>query len=61
MTRRELILATVRDLVVDLLHYDRREDEDLPVDAIEEAIANGEVMVDEILEEFCSQLRKKLT
>jgi len=50
--RRDHIVATVSDLVGSLLYYDRKEDEDLPRGAIEEAIAAGEVTIDEIVDLF---------
>lgn len=31
-----------------LLYYDRKEDEDLPLEAIESAIANGEISISKI-------------
>ena len=43
------ILAVASDIPTMLLYYDRKEDSDVPVGAIEEAIAAGEVTVDEIL------------
>lgn len=52
MTRKEYILATVSDLVSDLMYYDRKEDEELPRGAIEEAIANYDITLDEIVEKF---------
>ncbi len=52
MTRRDVIMATVSDLVGELLFYGRKEDEDLPQGEIEAAIEAGEVSVDEIVEEF---------
>lgn len=59
-TRRELILATVRDFVSDFLYYDRKEDECLPRNAIEEAIEAGEITVNEIVKEFKDELKKYL-
>ena len=49
---RDKILATVRDLVGDFLYYDRKEDEDLPVDAIQNAIKSGVITVDDIVDSF---------
>lgn len=60
MTRKQNILLTVNDLVGRLMYYDRKEDDELPVDAIEQAVANGEISVDEIIEEFSTELRKCL-
>ena len=56
MNRRETILATAKNTMKDFLHYDRREDEDLPCGAIEEALQDGIVTVDEILEIFRAAL-----
>ena len=49
---KESILATVDDLVINFMYYDRKEDEDLPVGAIEGAIVTGGVTVDEIVAKF---------
>lgn len=51
-TRRRHILDKASDLAADFMYYDRKEDEDLPRGAIEEAIAAGEITVDEIVAEF---------
>lgn len=58
MERKELILTTVDDLVADFLYYDRKEDEELPRNSIEEAIANKEITVREIIQRFEQELRK---
>lgn len=55
-SRREIIFAAVTDLVSDFLYYDRKEDEDLPRDAIEEALEKGEITVEEILDHFAAEL-----
>jgi len=59
-TRRNTIAAVVEDLVSNFLYYDRKEDEDLPRGAIEEAISAGEVSVEEIVELFEYALRRGL-
>lgn len=51
-TRRQHILDVVSDLVVNVLYYDRKEDEDLPVGAIEAAVEAGEITVAEIIGHF---------
>ena len=56
--RKDYIMANVDQFVIDFLYYDRSEDEDLPLDAIEEAIKAGETSVDEIAERFRSELEK---
>ncbi len=53
----ELIKGYVRDLVGSFMYYDRKEDEDLPVGYINEAVKSKEITIDEIVEEF----RKSLT
>lgn len=57
MTNAEYIKAVISDLVLDFMVYDRDEDENLPRFAIEDAIASGEITVDEMVDEF----RKHLT
>ena len=51
-TRKENILCTVKDLASNFMYYDRKEDEDLPRGAIEEAIKNNEITTDEIINAF---------
>ena len=60
MTRKEMILATVSDLVTDFLYYDRKGDSCLPVDSIEEAIASAEITADEIVDAFLAHLQASL-
>ena len=57
---RDTILLTVSDLVSNFLHYDREEDEDLPRDDIEKAIAKGEITIAEIVAEFEKELKLNL-
>lgn len=54
--RRELIEATVSDLVKDLLHYDRKDDGELPRGAVEAAIQAGEITAGEISNLFGREL-----
>ena len=56
-TRREHIIDCICDVVKDLVYYDRKEDESLPCDSIEDAIDAGEITVEEMVEEF----RRNLT
>ncbi len=46
---KEIILGTVKDLVINFLYYDRKEDEDLARGDIEKAIENKDITVDEIV------------
>jgi len=60
-TRRDYILGLMEDTVADLLYYDRKEDDTLPRGAIEEAIAKGEVTVEEIARHFERHLREGIS
>lgn len=53
-------LACIEDGVSDLLYYDRKEDEDLPRDAIEGLVAEGILSVDEMVDHFRKHLIKGL-
>ena len=57
---KEIILNTVVDLVDSFLYYDRQDDEDLPLDAIQNAITNKEISVDEITTYFRAMLIERL-
>lgn len=55
--RRQHIMDTVSDLVANFMYYDRKEDSDLPLGAIEEAVAGGQITLDEIVAHFRSVLQ----
>lgn len=55
--RRETLQNTIDDHVSNLLYYDRKEDEDLPMGTIEEMVEKKEVTVDEMIEWFAVPLR----
>lgn len=55
--QRESILDTIDDLVAKFLYYDRKEDEELPVGAIEAAVRDGVITWDEIGERFRTHLQ----
>ena len=57
---KEIILNTVVDLVDSFLYYDRQDDEDLPLDAIKNAITNEEISIDEITAYFRVMLIERL-
>lgn len=46
------IVDSVDDLISDFLYYDRKEDEELPVNAIEESIKRGDITIKEIVAKF---------
>lgn len=48
MRNKELIEATLDDLITSFLYYDRKEDEELPLYAIENSIKNGEITIKDI-------------
>lgn len=56
--RHQTIMVTVDDLARAFLYYDRKEDESLPCGAVQDAIAAGEVTVDEIVERFREHLNR---
>lgn len=58
---RDAILGRAEDTMSNFLYYDRKGDDLIKVDMIEEAIANGVVTVDEILEVFRTQLTQDNT
>jgi len=55
---KQKILDTVCDLVSDFMFYDRKEDDDLPRGAIEQAVHDGEITYEEIIDKFKEQLLK---
>lgn len=59
-SRRHTIENVIEDAVSDLLYYDRKEDEELPRGAIEEAIAAGEITIEQMVELFSTSLRAGL-
>lgn len=60
-TPRDKILGYMEDMISDFLYYDRKEDEDMPRDYIEDAIKRGDLTIEEIVAEFDKQLRKGLS
>jgi len=58
--KKQIIIDTVTDMVTDLLYYHRKEDEDLPVGAIEQAVEDGTITIDEILQILEKELRQNL-
>ena len=60
MSDAGIILDTVGDLVVAFLHDDRKEDEELPLGAIQNAVKKGEISIDDITLFFKGRLIKAL-
>lgn len=57
---KKRILGYVNDLVTDFLYYNRKEDEDLPLGVIEEAVSHGDITIKEMANEFERALKEKL-
>jgi hypothetical protein len=53
---KQTILDTISDLCSDFLYYDRKEDEDLSMEQLNEAVKSGEITVDEMVAEFRKNL-----
>ena len=58
MNKKKLILGTVDDLVGDFLYYGRKEDEELGVGEIENAIKEGIITPEEIAMQFLKSLKE---
>lgn len=50
------ILDIVTDLVSDFLFYDRKEDEECALGAIEKCVADGVLTIEDLVEQFEAQL-----
>ena len=48
----QYVLDSVSDLVANFLYYDRKGDDTLKVGMIEQLIADGELSVEQIVDEF---------
>ena len=60
MMSKKLVLDTLSDSITGLLYYDRKEDEYLPLGAIEGCIVAGEITVEEMVDHFDKVLRNAL-
>lgn len=54
------ILGLVDDAVSDLLYYDRKNDEEISSDAIDKAVRDGVISIDEMVQKFRDCLVKGL-
>lgn len=55
---KAIVLGKVEDAITDFMYYDRKEDEELSVAGLAEAIDTGLVSLEEIGEEFMFHLCK---
>jgi hypothetical protein len=58
--KKNLIIGSIEDLVSDFLYYDRKEDEQMDQDFIPNAVRDGIITVDEMVEEFKAHLISSL-
>jgi len=59
--KREIIFATIENLISDFLYYERKEDDSLGIDDIEVAIREKVITVEEIIECFTEHLEHNLS
>jgi len=59
-TSKEKLANTISDMVSNLLYYDRREDEDLTLDEMNNLINSHEVDVNWIVAQFEKELERAL-
>jgi dTDP-4-amino-4,6-dideoxygalactose transaminase len=57
---KQTIINAIDDTVSSFLYYDRKEDEELPRGAIEEAIKSGEITYGEIIDRFKQKIYEGL-
>lgn len=56
--KKELILGTIKDIVSQFLYYDRKEDTELSIEDLKQAIKNNDISIDEIVDTFKKELNK---
>lgn len=49
---KEIILNTIEDLVGEFVFYGRKEDEQLSIEQLNEAVSSGVITVDEMVNKF---------
>ena len=57
---KQKILDCICDLTSDFLYYDRKEDEDLAVGDIENAVREGEICIDDMVNKFREKLEEHI-
>ena len=58
--KRQVIIDATSDMMACFFYYDRKEDEELPIGALEEAILDGVITVDELVEKVRKGLEKSV-
>jgi hypothetical protein len=59
-TVKTLVLNSVSDLVTNFIYYDRKDDSELTSDMLFDAIDMNIISLDEIIDHFSSELRRRL-
>ncbi len=59
-SHKDLILDSIKDLVQDLLYHDRKDDEELGMDAIEDCISGKIITIDSMVDCFKQELLSQL-
>lgn len=57
---KEKILNLIKDLCSDFLYYDRKEDSEISVDQLIYAVNDGEITIEEMVQEFRKNLENTL-
>ena len=55
--RKQEILNAVATTMSQFFYYDRKEDEDLPLGAIQDAVRAGEITEDQLIKAFTGQIQ----
>jgi predicted RNA-binding protein associated with RNAse of E/G family len=53
---KKIILNTIEELCSDFLYYDRKEDETLGIEELDNAVKDGTITIDEMVEAFRKHL-----
>jgi len=53
---KQNILNTIADLCTSFVYYDRKGDEELSIEQLEEAVKDGTITIDEMVAEFRTNL-----
>ena len=56
----KIVMETIKDLVLDFLVYDRKEDEDLPRGTIQLLCSVGDITIEDMVDQFEKSLTERL-
>jgi len=60
MAQKWMVLGEIDTAVANLLWYDRNDDEQLSKGVIDKMVQNGEITIDEMVDEFRGELNKHI-